>query len=57
MNPNPALFGNRVHTFLAENCERVGEIQNGPLEETWVELVPEPRSRLVCARARSITRS
>ena len=41
VNPNPALFGNRVHTFLAENCERVSEIQNGPLEETWVELVPE----------------
>ncbi len=40
VNPNPALFGNRVHTFLAENCERVGEIQNGPLEETRVELVP-----------------
>lgn len=41
VNPNPALFGNRVHTFLAENCERVAEIQNGPLEETWVELVPQ----------------
>jgi 8-oxo-dGTP pyrophosphatase MutT (NUDIX family) len=40
-NPNPALFGNRVHTYLAENCERVSEVQNGPLEETWVELVPE----------------
>jgi ADP-ribose pyrophosphatase len=41
VNPNPALFGNRVHTYLAENCERVGAIQNSPLEETWVELVPE----------------
>ena len=41
VNPNPALFANRVHTFLAENCERVSEVQNGPLEETWVELVPE----------------
>jgi len=40
-NPNPALFGNRVHTFLAEDCERVSEVKNGPLEETWVELVPE----------------
>jgi len=40
-NPNPAIFGNRVHTYFAENCERVGEVQNGPLEETWVELVPE----------------
>jgi 8-oxo-dGTP pyrophosphatase MutT (NUDIX family) len=41
VNPNPALFGNRVHTFLAEGCERVSEVKNGPLEETWVELVPE----------------
>ena len=41
VNPNPALFGNRVHTYLAENCELVAEVQNGPLEETWVELVPE----------------
>jgi 8-oxo-dGTP pyrophosphatase MutT (NUDIX family) len=41
VNPNPAIFGNRVFTYLAENCERVSEIQNGPLEETWVELVPE----------------
>jgi 8-oxo-dGTP pyrophosphatase MutT (NUDIX family) len=40
-NPNPALFGNRVHTYLAENCERVAEVKNGPLEETRVELVPE----------------
>jgi 8-oxo-dGTP pyrophosphatase MutT (NUDIX family) len=40
LNPNPALFGNRVHTFLAENVELVGEVMNGPLEETVVELVP-----------------
>ena len=39
VNPNPALFGNRVHTYLAEHCERVREVQNGPLEETLVELV------------------
>lgn len=50
VNPNPALFGNRVHTFLAENCERVAEVQNGPLEETWVELVPE---RSLSARLRA----
>jgi 8-oxo-dGTP pyrophosphatase MutT (NUDIX family) len=50
VNPNPALFGNRVHTFLAENCERVAEVQNGPLEETWVELVPE---RSLAARLRA----
>ena len=48
LNPNPALFGNRVHTFLAEGVTQVGEIENGPLEETVVELVPvgEIRARL-----------
>lgn len=40
LNPNPALFGNRVHTFLAEGAVRVGDVMNGPLEETVVELVP-----------------
>jgi len=40
LNPNPAVFGNRVHTFLAEGCEAVGEIQNSPTEETVLELVP-----------------
>ena len=40
LNPNPALFGNLVHTFLAEDVEPAGEIANGPLEETVVELVP-----------------
>jgi ADP-ribose pyrophosphatase len=40
LNPNPALFDNRIHTYLAEEVERVAEIANGPLEETVVELVP-----------------
>lgn len=40
LNPNPALFANRVHTFLAEDVEHVGDVMNGPLEETVVELVP-----------------
>lgn len=39
-NPNPALFGNRLHTFLARGCERVGEQRNEGHEETVVELVP-----------------
>lgn len=40
LNPNPALFGNRVHTFLAEGCTQVGEVTNPGLEETAVECVP-----------------
>lgn len=38
-NPNPALFTNQLYTFLAEDCERVGEIHNDAVEETLVELV------------------
>ena len=40
VNPNPAIFGNRCHTFLASEAVRVAEIQNPGLEETSVELVP-----------------
>jgi hypothetical protein len=40
VNPNPALFGNRVHTFVAPGVEKVGEIRNDVVEETVVELVP-----------------
>ncbi|MBN1239894.1 MAG: NUDIX hydrolase [Gammaproteobacteria bacterium] len=40
LNPNPALFGHRLHTFVAEGVERVGEIQNSGREHTDVELVP-----------------
>jgi ADP-ribose pyrophosphatase len=41
LNPNPALFANRVHTFLAEDVEPVDAIRNSDLEETVVELVHE----------------
>ena len=40
LNPNPALFGNRLHTFLGESTAKVGEIQNSGREHTVVELVP-----------------
>ncbi len=40
LNPNPALFDNRVHSFVAERVVKAGEVQNGPLEETEVVLVP-----------------
>jgi 8-oxo-dGTP pyrophosphatase MutT (NUDIX family) len=40
VNPNPALFGNRVHTFLVRGVTRQGEIQNASTEETRVVLVP-----------------
>ena len=43
VNPNPAVFGNRCHTFLVRDAEPVAEIRNGPTEETVVELVPVSR--------------
>jgi 8-oxo-dGTP pyrophosphatase MutT (NUDIX family) len=45
VNPNPALFGNRVHTFLAGGVERAGPpepagaLRGVGLEQTSVELV------------------
>ncbi|HKI75006.1 MAG TPA: NUDIX hydrolase [Pseudomonadales bacterium] len=38
--PNPALFPNRLHTFLAPNARRVGEISNTSTEQTEVQLIP-----------------
>jgi 8-oxo-dGTP pyrophosphatase MutT (NUDIX family) len=39
LSPNPALFGNGLHTFVARDVERVAEIRNEGAEETAVELV------------------
>jgi 8-oxo-dGTP pyrophosphatase MutT (NUDIX family) len=38
-NPNPAIFGNRLHVFLGRDAVRVGEVENSGTEETVVELV------------------
>lgn len=41
VNPNPALMGNRCHTYLAENCHHPGEGQDLDANEIIdVELVP-----------------
>jgi len=41
LSPNPALFDNRLHVFLAPGAERVAEIRNDQAtEETSVVLVP-----------------
>jgi 8-oxo-dGTP pyrophosphatase MutT (NUDIX family) len=46
VNPNPALFGNRLHAFLGRGARRVGEVSgDGGTEETAVELVPIPELR------------
>ncbi|MEM7412245.1 MAG: NUDIX hydrolase [Myxococcota bacterium] len=40
INPNPALFDNRLHGFLAKDARRVAEVRNESTEETHVELLP-----------------
>lgn len=38
LRPNPAIFNNYLHTFVAFDVERVGEIQNTATEETELVL-------------------
>ena len=40
MTPNPAIFTNRCHTFLATGCRLAGELQQDPGEDIEVVLVP-----------------
>ncbi|MBK8099010.1 MAG: NUDIX hydrolase [Planctomycetes bacterium] len=40
MTPNPAIFTNRCHTFLATGCRRVGDLQMDPGEDIEVVTVP-----------------
>ncbi len=40
LEPNPAIFENRVHTYVARDAKRVSEIQNTSTEETEVVLIP-----------------
>jgi 8-oxo-dGTP pyrophosphatase MutT (NUDIX family) len=38
--PNPALQGNRMHTFIALGCELVAKPELDPFEDLTVELMP-----------------
>jgi ADP-ribose pyrophosphatase len=40
LNPNPAIFSNRLHTFVAPNARLVSEITNTSTEHTEVQLIP-----------------
>jgi 8-oxo-dGTP pyrophosphatase MutT (NUDIX family) len=40
INPNPALFGNALHAFLAPGARKVADVENDSTEETVVTLVP-----------------
>ena len=43
VNPNPALFSNRLYAYLATDVEPVSEIKNVGTEQTEVVLVPVRR--------------
>ncbi|HIG39574.1 MAG: NUDIX hydrolase [bacterium] len=40
LNANPAIFGNRLHTYLATDVQLVSEINNTSTEQTELLLVP-----------------
>jgi 8-oxo-dGTP pyrophosphatase MutT (NUDIX family) len=40
VNPNPALFANRLHAFMAHDARPAQAIQNTGTEQTEVVLVP-----------------
>ncbi|MBK8980635.1 MAG: NUDIX hydrolase [Planctomycetes bacterium] len=42
VSPNPALFGNRCHTYLIEGCELVGDLQQDHGEDIEVVTLPLP---------------
>lgn len=49
VSPNPALFANRLHSFLATDVELERAVQNTGTEQTEVVLVPvRELERLLC---------
>jgi len=46
INPNPALFSNRIHFFLAENCHLNPERRHFPDASEDIEIVKVPISEL-----------
>jgi ADP-ribose pyrophosphatase len=40
LNPNPAIFPNQLHTFVAPNAQPVADVSNTSTEHTEVQLIP-----------------
>ena len=40
LSPNPAIFSNQLHTFLAPGAQRIANIENTSNEQTEVQLIP-----------------
>jgi 8-oxo-dGTP pyrophosphatase MutT (NUDIX family) len=52
LNPNPALFGNTIHTFLATGARPAGPTSFDENEQLALELVPEAGLRAMIADGR-----
>jgi 8-oxo-dGTP pyrophosphatase MutT (NUDIX family) len=50
VNPNPALFTNRCHTFLATGCTRAGALLQDDGEDIEVVLAPWATAEQMAAR-------
>ncbi|GDY01395.1 ADP-ribose pyrophosphatase [Planctomycetota bacterium] len=50
MTPNPAIFTNRCHTYLATGCHRVGDLQQDLGEDIEVVLLPTEQLDAVVRR-------
>lgn len=40
LNPNPAIFSNKLHCFVAPNAQAVASVSNTSTEHTEVQLIP-----------------
>jgi 8-oxo-dGTP pyrophosphatase MutT (NUDIX family) len=49
-NPNPALFGNRIHSFVGRGAVAVAPIHSDGVEETAVEVLSRAELRRVARR-------
>ena len=49
-HPNPAIFDNRLHTFLAEGCVRVHDGRPDASEDLQVVVVPRQELRALVTR-------
>ena len=50
VNPNPAIFTNLCHTFLATGCTRAGDLAQDPGEDMEVVVVPWDEVERLVAR-------
>lgn len=50
VSPNPALFDNRISTYLARGCTRVGDVAPDPGEDLEVVVVPFAEAEAMAGR-------